>query len=1611
VTVEDVDETLIEAVCTRLRGHLQEEDVAQAEPFVRQYYRWVSPEDLSERSPLDAYGAALAHFNLARERTPGSTEVRVYNPQFDVNGWQSTHTAVEIVTDDMPFLIDSVSMELNRQGYGVHLIIHPVLNVRRDEDGRLLEVLPAHRDPAPDSIAESVIHAEVARQTDPAELEALRGHVLRVIAEVRAAVEDWPLMRQRALDIREELRSSPPPLDSDEVNEAKAFLTWLEDHHFTFLGYREYDVVHDDGDIRLTSVPDSGLGILRQSGGTKSSHGFDKFPPTVRERALEPYLLNLTKANSRATVHRPAYLDYIGVKRFDAEGRVVGELRFLGLYTTTAYHSSPREIPILRRKVEAVLERAGFPHDSHNEKALIEILEVHPRDELFQVGVDELFEIGMGILYLGERQRVRLFVRRDTFGRFLSVLVFVPRDRFNTENRRRIESILKRAFGTSTLDYSTRVSESVLVRLHYMIYTSPDHHPEPDVSEVETLLVAATRSWADDLEAALIQEYGEERGNALRRRYGEAFPTAYRADWVARSAVADIAHIEGLSEHSDLSLSVYRPLEAQPGVVRAKLFRSGAPLALSDMVPVFENMGVKVADERPYKVSPPGGPSAWIYDFGLTSHGAGALQADDDREAFQEAFIRTWRAEVENDGYNRLLLGARLRWREIAVLRAIARYLRQAGTTFSDLYVERALVAHPEVARLLIELFSARFDPDLADADAALRIAERIEQEIDAVESLDEDRILRHFLAVVQAMLRTSYYQYGPDDAPPSHLSFKLDPSRLEWLPLPRPQFEIFVYSPRMEGVHLRGGKVARGGIRWSDRREDFRTEVLGLMKAQMVKNAVIVPVGAKGGFVLKRPPPVDDGREALLEEVEQCYRTFIRGLLDITDNITEGEIVPPARVVRYDADDPYLVVAADKGTAALSDVANQIAREQGFWLDDAFASGGATGYDHKKMGITARGAWESVKRHFRELGHDVQNEDFTVVGIGDMSGDVFGNGMLLSRHIRLVGAFNHQHVFIDPSPDPKTSFEERRRLFELPRSSWSDYDVSLISPGGGVYARTAKSIKLSPEAREALAVEDDVLPPNDVIGAMLRAPVDLLWNGGIGTYVKSSSETHAAAGDKANDAVRVDAGELRVRVVGEGGNLGLTQRGRIEYALGGGRVNTDAIDNSGGVDCSDREVNIKVLLDAVVAAGDLTEKQRNELVVEMTDTVAAQVLADNYEQAETLSLADAQAASMIDVHARFINKLEQSHGLDRELETLPDDEMIADRAEGKQGLTRPELATLLAHSKIALHAELLDSDVPEDPYLSAELEAYFPAPLRQRFDETMRNHRLRREITVTQVVNNMLHGGGTTFAFRLHEETGAPASAIARAYTVAREVFQMRPQWAEIEALDGRVDASVQIAMLLEGRRLVERGARWLLRNRRGPLPIAETVDYFGPGARVLYDSMPRLLGGTDAEPLARQAEELREAGVPSELASRVASLGTMFSAFDIVEVAHETGLELEPVARVHFRLGVRLELHWLRDRVVALPRDERWAARARAALRDDLNVLHRALTAQVLRTEAQNGDEDARVDAWIAANPAADRYLATLADVRVGRVYDLTTLPVVVREVRQLIQAGAPA
>ncbi|HTN26949.1 MAG TPA: NAD-glutamate dehydrogenase [Burkholderiales bacterium] len=1592
----------IETVIDYARSRLPSEQRDQADPLLRAYYAEVDPEELSERSVADLYGAALAHLKFARRFSFGAPKIRVYNPVFAEHGWQSTHTVVEVVNDDMPFLVDSVTMEANRLGLTVHLMIHPVVRVRRDDTGNLIEINPGSEREG--GRLESFIHMEVDRRTDRETLQQLEDGIVRVLGDVRVAVEDWERMAQRMYGSISDAEKQAAPDDPEQVREELEFLRWLIDNHFTFLGSRTYDLAKEGGEDVLRIVPGSGLGILRRTQRTVSE-SFAALPPQARERARAKDLLILTKANSRATVHRPGYLDYVGVKRFNTAGEVIGETRFLGLYTSAAYHANPTDIPLLRRKVRAVLERAGLLPGSHSEKTLATILESYPRDELIQAPVEVLYEHAMGILRLGERQRTRLFVRRDVYGRSISCLIYVPRENYNTELRVRMQELLKQAFNGTGTEFTVHLSESMLARIHLVVRTSPGTIPEYDVRDLEARIVQAAHRWEDDLKLALVANCGEERGNELYRKFGAAFPAGYRDDHAPQSAVFDIEQMATLDSPARLGMNLYAPAEAPSGTLRFKVYHLGSPVPLSDSLPMLEHMGVRVMQERPYRIDREGAP-VWVADLALTYAGDGELPVDAVRAMFQETFEGMWSGAIEADDFNRLVLRARLPAREIAVLRAYAKYLRQTGFNFSQAYIQAALAAQPVIARLLVELFKRRFDPSPV-ADRGVRCAEiaaQIEQALDRVTSLDEDRILRQYLALIQASLRTNYYQRTPDGTAKPYLSIKYDPAKVPGLPEPLPKFEVFVYSPRMEGVHLRGGKVARGGIRWSDRMEDFRTEVLGLMKAQMVKNVVIVPVGSKGGFVLKRPPAGGD-RDALLKEGVACYQTLLRGLLDITDNLVAGKIVPPQHVVRHDPDDPYLVVAADKGTATFSDYANGVSREYGFWLDDAFASGGSAGYDHKKMGITARGAWESVKRHFRALGHDTQTGDFTVAGIGDMSGDVFGNGMLLSQHIRLVAAFDHRHVFLDPAPNAAASFRERDRLFKLPRSSWADYDAKLISKGGGVYPRSAKSIPLSPEIRDVLEIKAEALAPNDLISAILRAPVDLLYNGGIGTYVKSSRESNVDVGDRTNDAIRVNGAQLRSKVVAEGGNLGFTQRGRIEYASTGGRINTDAIDNSAGVDCSDHEVNIKILLGAVVRDGEMTEKQRNKLLADMTDEVAALVLRDNTFQTQSLAVSGAMAPGLLESQERFIRSLERAGKLNRALEFLPSDEEIAERRAAKRGLTAPEAAVLLAYSKIALYDELLASDVPDEPYIGTAIERYFPQPLRAPYRSYIGSHPLRREIIATHVTNSMVNRVGSTFVDRLQEETGASSPDVVRAYIVAREVFGLVDFWRAVESLDGKIADSLQTEMVIAAGRLIVRATLWLLRNRSYLADVSKSIERFQPGARTLAKALPDMLPESERNACRQAQARFASKGVDEVLAARVATFDSQFAALDVVEVAAALKSEADVVARLYFALGGRLEFPWLRSRIDRLAATSHWHTLAKAALRDDLASMQRQLTAVALRA-APNERDPARLAAlWEAAHKnVLERFSQVLADLRTAEAPDLAMLSVAMRELRNL-------
>ena len=1596
----------IDAVVAMAQARFSGDRSEVAEQVIRHYYEDIASEDIVGTDQEDLYGAALSLWQYAAQRRPGEAKVRAFNPRVEKHGWHSPHTVIEIVHDDMPFLVDSVTMALNRRGLTVHLVVHPQFLVERDGAGKALSLRP-RGEGGNGATPESCMHIEVDEQGAGEMLRAIEAQLGEVLSDVRAVVAGWrPMVENVAKLVGEFSKSSPKGVDAEETRETAEFLQWLLADNFTFLGYREMDMEGEGRKARVRMREESGIGLLQNPSMVvfQGLRQLGRLPPEVQEYLRQPHILVLTKTSWHSTVHRPVQLDAIAVKRFDKSGRIVGVRLFIGLFTSVAYNKDPIEIPFLRRKASAILERSGYDPRSHAGKALMHVLHSYPRDELFQIDEDDLFEIARGIVQLQERQRVALFLRRDPFERFISAFVYVPRERYNTKLRMDCERILTGAFDGEIAGRYTRVSDEVLSRLHFIIQTRPGAIPDYNAKEIELRLVEAARSWGDRLKQALVEAEGEENGLHRFMRYEEAFPVAYTETYSAHAAVYDLGCVDRALESGALGMNLYHPIEAAENEFRFKIYRPGGPVALSDILPMLENMGLKVLGEDAYEVRPKGAAdSVWIHDFSLVVRGGGNVDFDALRDPFHESFARIWCGDVEDDGFNRLVVVARMGWRQVLLLRAYCKYLRQAAIPFSQDYMEDTLANNPAIARMLAELFETRFDPDFIGESDVLEagLAKEIRSMLESVESLDEDRIIRRFLNAIHSTIRTGFYQAGPGGEPHPCVCLKFDAGRLDELPEPRPFREIFVYSPRFEGVHLRFGPVARGGLRWSDRREDFRTEILGLVKAQQVKNAVIVPVGAKGGFVLKRPPPPGD-REALQAEGIACYKAFVSALLDITDNRVGDEIVTPARIVQRDVPDPYLVVAADKGTATFSDIANGIAEERGFWLGDAFASGGSAGYDHKKMGITARGGWESVKRHFRELGVDIQSQDFTAVGVGDMSGDVFGNGMLLSEHIRLVGAFNHQHIFIDPDPDPKTSFAERKRLFDLPRSSWADYDSGLVSKGGGIIERRAKSVEITPEMKSLFDIKQDRLTPAELIQAMLRAKVDLLWFGGIGTYVKAVAETSADVGDRANDALRIDAPALRCKVVGEGANLGMTQRARVEYATRGGRLNTDAIDNSAGVDCSDHEVNIKILMGDLMARGKITRKQRDKLLGEMTEEVAELVLRDNYQQTQSLTVAQSQGLDRMDEQQRLMRSLERAGRLDRALEFLPDDERLGERrAEGKP-LTRPELAVLQAYAKIVTYDALLESNLPDDPVLADDLARYFPAPIREKYPDAIERHRLRREIVATGLTNSIINRTGPGFINEMQLRTGMDVPAIVRAYTISREVFELRGLWDEIEALDNLAPAESQTRMLLQTVRTLWRTTPWFLRNCAQPLDINALIAEFHEGVQRISASLYDLLAPNQRRDTDERAKRYAKAGVPAELAARIGRLKTLSSAPDIVRIAAAAGQKVEDAAAAYFLIGDRFRLDWLRRAAGTMTADTHWHRLALGAIIEDMWGHQNDLTTVALSTGPAGL---AGVAEWAGARAeAVERVELLLGEIVSAPAPDLAMLAVANRELRAL-------
>jgi glutamate dehydrogenase len=1571
-----------------------------ARQFVAAFYEHAPPADIAARAPEDLCGGALALWQLGAVRQPGEAKLRVYNPVPRVDGWSSPHTIIEIVNDDMPFLVDSAIAAINERRSVVGLVIHPILDVARDGDGRLVALASPGG-----GLRESWMQIEITREPDAVERNAQAAALIAVFQDVRAAVSDWPKMRAALNAVCAALETGPSPLPASEIADGIELLRWLDAGNFVLLGMRDYDFAGGDD----AQPP---LGVLREPayrafGGLRD---FGVLPPEVQAYLCRRELLVINKTDQRSTVHRAAPMDAIGARRFGRDGEVVGLTLFVGLFTSSAYANSPRGVPILRQKVERVLTRSDFAADSHDGKALAHILETYPRDELFQTGENELYDTAIGILNLQERQRIALFARRDPLERFVSCLVFVPRDRYDTALRQRFAAILAEAFAGTPAAFYVHLDESLLAQVQLIIRTTRGAMPAVDVAAIEAKLAEAGRLWSDRVEAEAVAAFGE--GAAGERLRGlKSFPVDYQARTSPAQAIADLDRIDAVLAGSPLEASLHpRADEAVPGL---RLYREGEPVVLSDILPILENLGLRIIAEEPFRIESAGGVAVWVHEFTLGAAAMPHRLTATTRQKFEAALVQVAGGVIENDGFNRLVLAAGLTARQTTILRLYSKVLRQAGSTFSQAYMEDTLFRHAAIARRLVALFENRFDPTPSKEGSLDAIAEvqAIDHALDAVESLDEDRILRSFLTLVLKSVRTNYFQPAADDGPKAYLAVKLASSRIDLMPLPRPLYEIYVYSPRVEGLHMRAGKVARGGIRWSDRREDFRTEILGLMKAQTVKNAVIVPVGSKGGFVLKRPPadPAQLGTEGI-----ECYKILMHGLLDLTDNIVADSpethrIVPPPSVVRHDDDDPYLVVAADKGTASFSNTANEIAIGYGFWLGDAFASGGSAGYDHKAIGITSRGAWELVKRHFRELGTDIQATDFTVVGVGDMAGDVFGNGMLQSRHIRLVAAFNHQHVFIDPEPDAAESFAERKRLFDLPRSSWADYDTRLISPGGGVFERSVKSIAISAEMKRAFAISEDHLTPAELIQKLLTAQIDLLFFGGIGTFVKGRGETHAQVGDKTNDALRIDGEAIRAKVVGEGANLGVTQKGRIAYAQKGGRIDTDAIDNSAGVSMSDHEVNIKILLGHAIATGALGAQEREPLLAQMTDDVAALVLRDNYLQGEALSVAEARGPAALDRQARLIRELEKAGRLDRALEFLPDDEELAARATARRGLTRPELSVLLAYAKMSLDEALLQSDLPDAPELAGEQRLYFPRALRERFAAQIAAHPLKREIVATVIANDVVNRAGLTFIPDLQARTGRTAPDIARAYRIVREAFALPPLWTTIEALDNRTAAAVQSEMLLDIAGLIEHAASWLLRAAKGPssLDIGAEIARFAPAVQGLAAQFPELLPASERAIVDQRNARYTAAGVPSVLTEPIAGLVFLAAALEIGDLAARTGQPIDRAARTFYGVGARFALDELRAAGRRLPAETPWQKTAIEALIDDFYALQVDLAERVLTAAAKGADgaEDP-LTAWAAIRAAQLAPAEALAaELRAAPSPDLAMLVVAARQLRQAL------
>ena len=1607
MTIQTQKKLRIDAITDFATERLKTENPKEFIQFVQDMYKYAPLEELSNRPIDELYAAAFSLWRFCAQRDTNSWKIRVFNPTLEEHGWPATHTVIQIVNDDMPFLLDSITSNLLEDGNELHMLVHPIMVSIRDKDGKKIPGKSTGKAPVKGGkkINESIMHIEITAMTDPKQIAALKDKLNKVLGFIRAAIDDWKPMLSKMDDVSKNLASLPKTVvDPKQTREAIKFLKWLKDDNFTVLGYREYFYGNK-------KTKGEGYGILRDPDVfvLKGPKGLVPSSPEIEYFMEQPQVFLITKANIKSLVHRVVHMDYIGFKKYDKKGAVVSEVRFIGLFTAQSYNQRAETVPYLDRKVRHVVEASGFTADSHDGRALMHILETLPRDELFQIDEEQLRDTAIGILHLKVMPRCQAFIRKDRFERYVSALVFVPRDMYDSTLRGKVERILCEAFNGEISSHYAQLSNERIARWHFIIRTTPGNVPSPDTASINKRLAEVAQRWNDHLQEVLSDRWGEEVGTALFRKYNRSFSTSYREHFDPRFTVTDIEKLEKLPESQNIQFNFYRLAEDDDHAIRLKIYTSHQTIALSDCLPMLENLGLRVVEENAFPVRTTEDGEAIthaIHDFYLEDPAETSFDLSVIKERLEDTLRVVWIERIDNDGFNKLVLRAGMTYRQVLILRIYSKYIRQLSLSYSETYMQDTLTQYWETARDLASLFETNFALTLPEnidrEEEAARLEKNIRSQLEKVDSLDQDRMLRSYLNVITCSLRTNFYQKAANGRNKPYVSIKINSRDVREAPKPRPYAEIFVYSPRIEGVHLRFGPVARGGLRWSDRREDYRTEVLGLVKAQQVKNTVIVPVGAKGGFVPKKMP-AGANREEILAEGIACYKTFISGLLDITDNLKDNEVIPPDNVTRRDGDDPYLVVAADKGTATFSDIANGLAHDYGFWLDDAFASGGSNGYDHKKMGITAKGAWVSVQRHFREKDINVQTDSITISGIGDMSGDVFGNGLLCSEAVKLVAAFDHRDIFIDPDPDPATSFKERQRSFDLPRSSWQDYNSKLISRGGGIFSRKAKSIPLSTEMKQLLNFDDsqDSATPNEIMKAILKSHTDLLWFGGIGTYIKSSRENNAQVGDRANDAIRIDGNELNCTVIAEGGNLACTQRGRIEYCLNGGLINTDAVDNSAGVDCSDNEVNIKILLNALVQDGKLTPKQRDMLLVEMTDEVSKIVLDDNYLQTQAISLARSSSIRELDSFVRFMDDLEKTAHLDRELEFLPSDDELIERTDDELGLTRPEIAVLIAYSKMGLYDDLMASKVLDDPYLNKYIIRAFPKQLRDRYSSDICNHQLKRDIIAKEICNEIVNRGGIQ---AIKEETGAMPADIARASILANEVFGLSTLFKQIESLDYVVPATIQMLMLMDVEAFSRRQTIWFLNNTDASRPLEDVINQFRPGVQELFD-MPVVVHNQSEESLKSKIAMYCEQQVDDELATHIANLEMKIAACDIVMVGKDMDIDVTDVARAYFLLGDEIGFDWLRTEAELVESSDHWDRLATNSVLADLLDQQKNLTRSAL-TDLNGGDSIEAARKWLGTvEKSTNRIQKLIHDFQTAGRINVTKLGFAARQIRNVI------